>query len=153
MSFPNAFDKASTENYVKRIEQLNPNTQPAWGKMDVAKMLAHCSVAYDLAFDDKQRNKAGWFKKLMLRTFVKPAVVGPKPYKKNSRTAPVFLISDERDFEKEKAYLIENIRKTQANGASFFQGRESASFGVITTQEWSNMFSKHLEHHLEQFGV
>ena len=42
----------------------------------------------------------------MLKTFVKNAVVSEKPYKKNGRTAPEFLIKEEKNFETEKNRLI-----------------------------------------------
>ena len=32
-------------------------------------------------------------------------------------------------------------------------GRESLSFGPLTAVEWNGLFSKHLDHHLQQFGV
>jgi len=84
---------------------------------------------------------------------VKNAVVSEKPYPQNSRTAPQFLISDEREFNVEKQRLIDHIRKTQELGASHFEGKESNSFGALTAIEWNNSFYKHLEHHLTQFGV
>ncbi|MCJ8164098.1 hypothetical protein MKJ04_04535 [Pontibacter sp. E15-1] len=31
--------------------------------------------------------------------------------------------------------------------------QESHSFGRLSSQEWNNMFYKHLDHHLSQFGV
>jgi SRSO17 transposase len=48
-----------------------------------------------------------------------------------------------------KAYII----KTQELGATHFEGKESHSFGTLTSTEWNNMFYKHLDHHLGQFGV
>jgi hypothetical protein len=39
----------------------------------------------------------------MMKLFVKNIVVGEKPYAKNSRTAPEFIIANQRDFEKEKS--------------------------------------------------
>ena len=41
----------------------------------------------------------------------------------------------------------------EAEGAAAYEGKESASFGVLTAQEWSNQFYKHMDHHLTQFGV
>ena len=38
-------------------------------------------------------------------------------------------------------------------GANKFEGMESNSFGPLSIKEWNNMFTKHLNHHLEQFGV
>ena len=80
-------------------------------------------------------------------------VVGKKPYKKNSRTAPAFLIKEEKDFEAEKNRIINYIEKTQQLGATHFQNKESHSFGRLTETEWNIMMYKHLDHHLRQFGV
>ena len=92
------------------------------------------------------------FRKL-LKLFVKPIVVGEKPYKKNSRTAPEFIISDAKNFEIEKERLINYILKTANLGENYFDNRESHSFGKLTKKEWNTMFYKHLDHHLNQFGV
>lgn len=89
----------------------------------------------------------------MIKLFAKNIAVGPKPYKRNNRTAPVFIISDEREFEIEKNRLIDHLKKTQQLGAEHFNGKENHAFGNLSTQEWNTMFSKHLDHHLTQFGV
>ena len=89
----------------------------------------------------------------MLNALVKPIVVGEKPYKKNGRTAPQFLIVDEREFENEKTKLVDYLIKVQELGGSHFDGMESLSFGKLTEREWNNMFYKHIDHHLTQFGV
>ncbi|MGS0524621.1 hypothetical protein ACU8V7_04870 [Zobellia nedashkovskayae] len=79
--------------------------------------------------------------------------MGPKPYKRNIRTAPEFLITDERDFELEKQKLVAHLQKTQQLGAAHFQNKESHAFGPLTSQEWNVLFYKHLDHHLQQFNV
>lgn len=148
----NLFDAKDTQETIARIEKLRSTTAPKWGKMNASQMLAHCNVAYDMAYTD-QYPKAGGFKKFMLKLFVKGPVVGPKPYPKNGRTAPEFMITDERDFEAEKAKLVNYLEKTQKLGESHFHNKESNSFGELRSQEWNVMFSKHLDHHLTQFGV
>ena len=135
-----------------RLNKLSPETQPLWGKMNVAQMLAHVSVAYGIAFDEVPV-KMNPVMKFMLKTFLKKIVVGEKPYAKNTRTAPVFMITDERVFEEEKAKLTAYIEKTHSLGEQTFDGKENPSFGKLTAQEWSNLFSKHFDHHLQQFGV
>lgn len=135
-----------------RIESLSASTKPLWGKMTVGQMLAHCCVAYDMVHTDRYPKATG-LKRFMLKLFVKNAVVGPKPYPKNGRTAPEFIVNDERDFETEKVRLIDNIKKNQSLGTTYFDGKESTSFGPLTTQEWDVLFTKHLDHHLKQFGV
>lgn len=148
----NAFNKNHTTEFINRVEKLSSASKPNWGKMDVGKMLAHCNVTYEKIYDDIHP-KPNTFKKLLLKMFVKNAVVNEKPYKKNGQTAPEFIIKNSRDFETEKKRLIEYITKTEKLGESHFDGKESLSFGILTKQEWSNMLSKHLDHHLTQFGV
>ncbi|MDI9342523.1 MAG: DUF1569 domain-containing protein [Sediminibacterium sp.] len=148
----NVFDKNDAEGFISRINQLTPSSVPQWGKMSAAQMLAHCNVTYELVYD-KKHPAPGGFKKFMLKLFVKNIVVSEKPYKKGSPTAPEFLISDAREFEKERDRLVNYIRKTQELGAAHFDGKESHSFGILTKAEWNNMFAKHLDHHLTQFSV
>ncbi len=152
MTFPSIFTVAVAEKFIQRINTLTPSTQPQWGKMNVAQMLAHCCVSYEMAFENKHK-KPGLFLRLMLKAFVKPIVCTDKPYKKNSQTAPAFLITDERIFETEKNRLIAYVNKTAEVGESFFKDKESLSFGKLSIDEWNTMFYKHLDYHLSQFGA
>lgn len=149
----NVFDKAVTDEIISRINLLSIESKPKWGKMDVARMLAHCNVTYTTTFTPEEFKKPNFLMKFMLKSFVKKTVVGEKMYKPNGPTSPIFIIANERDFEKEKALLIANIQKVQNLGATYFEGKENYSFGILTSKEWNNMFYKHLEHHLTQFGV
>ncbi|MES2589061.1 MAG: DUF1569 domain-containing protein [Bacteroidota bacterium] len=152
MALPNIFAEDVTTEICNRIEKLTPETQALWGKMNVAQMLAHCSVTYEYIFTDKYPKPKG-FKKFILKLLVKGIVVNEKAYKKANPTAPDFIIVGERIFEDEKTRLIDYIKRTQALGENHFEGKESHSFGVLKKQEWNNMFYKHLNHHLSQFGV
>ncbi|MGY5352645.1 DUF1569 domain-containing protein [Wenyingzhuangia sp. IMCC45533] len=147
-----AFNISDTTEIINRIDQLTPNSQPIWGKMNATQMLAHCNVTYEFCYEDKHAKPKG-IKKWLLKTLVKKAVVSDKPYKKNGQTAPEFIIGDSRNFEDEKQRLISYINKTQELGEAYFDGKESHSFGVLTKTEWNNMFVKHLDHHLTQFNV
>lgn len=146
------FNQTDTSELLRRIDNLQNISKPLWGKMEVAQMLAHCNVTYELVYDNKHP-KAKGLKKWILKTFVKNIVVSEKPYKKNSRTAPEFLVITTKNFEIEKERLKDSIKKTRDLGEKYFDNKESHSFGRLTTTEWNNMFYKHLDHHLTQFGV
>ena len=148
----NIFQKETTEGLISRIENLSPQSQRLWGKMNVSQMLAHCNVTYELVYDNKHP-RPNALKRFFIKAFVKNVVVSEKPYKKSIPTAPIFLVGDDKDFEVEKSRLIDYLRRTQELGENYFNGRESLSFGRLNKQEWSNMFYKHLDHHLNQFGV
>ncbi|WP_316736438.1 DUF1569 domain-containing protein [Pedobacter aquatilis] len=148
----NIFQSTVTDEIIGRINNLKPETPQLWGKMNVAQMLAHCNVSYELVYDNIHP-KPNAFMKFIMKALVKNLVVNEKPYKKSSQTAPAFIIVDEREFEKEKVRLIEYINKTKGLGEAHFDGKESHSFGKLNKIEWNNMFYKHLDHHLNQFGV
>ena len=148
----NSFDPADTQEVLARLDQLTPETPRQWGKMNPAQMLAHLNVAYEMAYENKHP-KPNAFVKFFLKLLVKETVCGSKAYQKGSRTAPAFLITTERDFNVEKKRLSDYIKKTQELGAKYFDGRESNSFGPLTTAEWNVMFYKHLDHHFRQFGI
>lgn len=147
------FNAQQAQNYIDRIQKLTPETAPQWGKMSVNEMLAHCNVTYEMVYEPQKHKPVGGIAKFILKAFVKPKVVGEKAYPKSSPTAPQFIIKNERNFEVEKKRLIGFIQKTQQLGREAFDGKESFSFGKLKAQEWNNMFAKHLNHHLEQFGV
>jgi len=148
----NVFSAVDTTEIINRISRLTPASKPLWGKMAVGQMLAHCNVTYELVYEN-MHPKPNIFLKFILKSFVKNIVVNEKPYKHDSQTAPYFVIKDDKDFDKEKTRLISYINKTQQLGELNFDGKESHSFGRLTKTEWNNMFYKHLDHHLSQFGV
>jgi len=54
-----------------------------------------------------------------------------------------------------KDYCINHkvLHKKSSLGALYFEGRESLSFGKLTSKEWNNLFYKHIDHHFTQFGI
>lgn len=147
----NMFDTADVAEVIERINNLSGTSERKWGTMNVGQMLAHCNVTYEMVYDDLH-SKPNAFLRFILKSFVKPKVVGDKPYKQNSPTAPQFKVTADKDFDLEKERLIHYIERTLKMGREAFEGKESLSFGRLTAQEWNNMFYKHLDHHLKQFG-
>lgn len=148
----NVFDPEISAEIIQRIEQLSPTTQAKWGKMNVEQMLAHCNVTYEMIYENIHP-KPNFLIRFVLKMFIKKMVVNEVPYPKNGQTAPAFIIKDIRKFELEKQRLINYIQQTQQLGVHHFDGKESHSFGILNKNEWNNMFYKHLDHHLTQFGV
>jgi len=146
------FNQADVAKLTERINKLTPASQPLWGKMSVGQMLAHCNVSYEMAYTDKHP-KPNALMKLVLKLLVKNKVVSETPYKHNNPTAPAFLMKEDKNFGEEKTRLIDHINQTLQLGEKHFDGRESHSFGTLSATEWNNMFWKHLDHHLSQFGV
>ncbi len=135
---------------IQRIEALREDARPQWGKMTCPQMLAHCQKPLQVAAGELQLKRrligrllGGWAK----RKFV----VGDAPFNPNSPTDPEFRIRDERDFEREKALLIELVKRYGEQGV--VTSDPHPFFGTMSAAEWDRLLSKHLDHHLRQFGV
>ena len=152
MALPDIFSKPVADEVIDRVNRLTPQTPAQWGKMNVAQMLAHCNVTYELVYDNIHPAPNA-FMRFILKKLIKDKVVSEIPYKPNNPTAPQFKIAGEKKFEIEKERLISYIQKAQQEGRTIFDGKRSHSFGKLTANEWNNMFYKHLDHHLRQFGV
>ena len=133
------FNQQTTSELIERINKLNPESQKEF--------------YLTLTNEENTQKKTNLFIKILLKIFVKNYVVNEIPYKKNIKTAPEYIISVSRNFDIEKNKLIGYLNKCQELGANYFEGKESHSFGKLTSQEWNNLFYKHLDHHLTQFGV
>jgi hypothetical protein len=145
------FDEQESSNIISRINQLSPQSKANWGKMNVAQMLAHCQAPLQVAMGETtlKRNLFG----LLFGKMAKKTVVGDKPYKKGLPTAPSFVIKDERNFDAEKEKLIQLVAKFSSGGQACLIKDPHPFFGSMTAHEWDKSQWKHLDHHLQQFGV
>ncbi|MGM0904881.1 MAG: DUF1569 domain-containing protein [Bacillota bacterium] len=147
----NIFNPLHSEEIINRINKLNPNAKPQWGKMDVAQMLAHCSSFQDIAMENSFPAR-DWLGRL-IGSFVKPIFYNDKPLAQNMSTIPTILIVDEKEFETEKKELKQKIITFQNNGPEKYKIHPHPFFGKLTSEQWGKGIYKHLDHHLRQFGV
>ncbi len=152
MSLPSVFNQEVANSLIERINKVTPQSQPLWGKMNASQMLAHCNVTYEYAFDERT-DKPNFLVKWLLKKFVKQKVVGEQPYEQNMQTSPAFIIPDNKNFDTEKTRLINYIQKVVEKGVTYFDGKPSNSFDKLSKEEWNNLMYKHIDHHLQQFGV
>ncbi len=147
----NLYEKESYDEIVARFEKLTPETQRLWGKMSVSQMMAHCSVGIRMALGDikPKRSLIG----LLIGRFYKGMVTGAIKMPKNSPTAPIFLMTEEKDFLKEKKTLVALLNRMHKGGEAGATTHPNPFFGKLTPSEWGQGQYHHLDHHLRQFGV
>ena len=133
---------------LQRIERLTADTQPQWGSMSAAQMMAHCAEVQEVA-NGKGLVGTPIFVKLFAK-MVRNMETNDKPYPRNSRTHPQSVPHQEQDFEVEKLRLLAALHSFVDAGP--IEGRHPL-FGRMSAHErgWSGY--KHLDHHLTQFGV
>ncbi len=136
------------EIFLARIEELSSQTEPQWGRMSAAQMLAHCAEVLEVANGKPLENTPFLVK--LFKGLIRSMVVSEKPYPQSTKTHPQYKQAAERDFEAEKRRLLGALRQ--------FKGDEGLAvehplFGAMSVEEKGWSMYKHLDHHLSQFGV
>ncbi len=144
------FHTADRDEIVRRLGTLQPNSPRQWGKMNSAQMLAHCAGALEVACGDRPKTQA--FLGRLLTPFIKSAVLGERPLRRNAPTDPDFVFVDERDFAVEHRKLTALIDRFCERGPDGAASQVHSFFGRLTGDEWGRLTYKHLDHHLRQFS-
>ena len=148
----NLFEPATVEEVKNRMGQLRPESARLWGKMNAAQMVAHCTAGLELAMGDRRPPRMLMGR--ILGPFIKPvAFRESEQIRRNSPTVPGLVIDDERDLGRDCERLSRRIDRFAAAGPSGCTTHPHSFFGRLTPAEWSALMYKHLDHHLQQFGV
>ncbi|MEO8591684.1 MAG: DUF1569 domain-containing protein [Candidatus Solibacter sp.] len=145
------FEQATRDEVIARIGKLAPVSPRAWGKMDAAQMMAHCSITMDIA--SGRLNLPRVLLGRILAPFVKSVYTNEKPFRKNGPTGKELVVADQREFAREQEELVRKVRQFSEGGEARCTRHPHPFFGALTPQEWSRGMYKHLDHHLRQFGV
>jgi hypothetical protein len=143
------FNKSDNDLIIARINNLTPESQALWGKMSVDQMLKHTEAAVAVAFAEKEL-KVNFIMKLLGKILKKK--VFNSDFKRNSPTAAEFIFTSTYDFEIAKASLIEKFSRFAA-GEQSITLKVHPFWGKMTSEDWSTLMWKHMDHHLRQFGV
>ncbi|MFA9211385.1 MAG: DUF1569 domain-containing protein [Moraxellaceae bacterium] len=146
------FDKQTVEKCIKRIESLSLTSKSKWGKMNAAEMLDHCSKTMEIARN--QRHIKRIFLSYILGQFIKKKFFDQSDTPKNSPTHSSFISHVETEtIDKYKLVLIGHLNAFCEGGENACTNQAHAFFGKLSKQQWGMGMYKHLDHHLQQFGV
>lgn len=149
MELKNLFEADVKQGILKRIDNLSPQSQAKWGKMNVAQMLAHLQMPMGVAVGTHKLKRT--FLGRIVGPLAKKVLYSEKPFKRGLPTDPSFImVKHEKDFEKEKQALISMINNF--NEETMID-EPHPFFGRLTKEQWSKGTYKHIDHHLQQFGV
>lgn len=146
------YNKNDIQEFVARINRITPATEPQWGKMNAAQAMAHCSAPLRMAHGEIKGKRgliAFLFGKSAKKKYTKPSI----EFAKNLPTDPNFIFPSTVEFETEKQKLIAKLNEFVSKGKAGITAQPHSFFGVMTPEEWDIIQSKHLDHHLKQFGV
>ncbi|MBM78410.1 MAG: hypothetical protein CL846_08000 [Crocinitomicaceae bacterium] len=142
----------SINEITEKINSLNKNSIPRWGKMSSPQMLKHCSKFIDLYLG--KISVPFWYKyfgitigKLFLRYISKKS---PLETPRNIRTDKSLKITDENlDFDSEKKVLIYKLIKLHDINGQI----NHPIYGSMKSEKILFLIKHHTIHHLNQFNL
>jgi hypothetical protein len=143
------YNSNDNQELVNRINQISSESKPLWGKMSVDQMCEHCLLNSNVAFG-KQELKINFLMKLVGK-MMKNKVFNSE-FKKNSPTAPEFIVKKSFDLDNSKSELIKNIQLLQ-DGQKTITVMNHPFWGKMSHEDWDKLMYNHMDHHLKQFGV
>ena len=144
------FDPEAVSEIMHRLDALTPDAKREWGKMTVGQMLAHCSVTFEMAMG--RNNPPQVLIGRLIGRFFKSQYSSDRPFGNGTPTDASLVMTGEKDFNKERAHLKDEIKEFAAGGAAGVTKHPHPFFGILTPGEWAIGMYKHLDHHLRQFG-
>jgi oxepin-CoA hydrolase/3-oxo-5,6-dehydrosuberyl-CoA semialdehyde dehydrogenase len=147
------FIEPNLEVILRLLDQLEENTNPEWGTMTPVMMVEHLTTMLKMASGKFQPAKAADFNKTERPSdFLTSAI----PLQKNLKASfvPEFIevknenLSDAIDEFTEEWLAYEEHYQNDSSALE-----EHPYLGLLNYQQWQQLHSKHISHHLLQFGL
>src|SRR4051812_23114725 len=143
------FDKTTRDELINRINNLNVNDKPQWGKMNVYQMIKHCILFEEMMLGKKEYKRA-FIGRLFGSFALKNLLKDDEPLKKNEPTSSEFKIKEREG----------NIEIARNKWIALLEEYEKFSnplfvhwfFGSMTKEQVGYFVYKHIDHHLRQFN-
>jgi hypothetical protein len=140
--------------FLLRLNNLEPNSQRLWGSMSVNQMLTHCADQIRICIgDSKIRPRGSKLTQFVLRWI---GLNVPMRMPKNMKTIAELdpnkqYMTKPVEFQNDHKLLIDLYQKLLNSPEN--QHFEHPVFGVLSKNEAIKLTNIHLDHHLRQFGV
>jgi hypothetical protein len=145
------FDKNVRFEVITRINSLNKNSEPLWGKMTVTQMVKHCAICEEYYYGNikVERSSLGIIVgENAIMGILKDEETG---IERNAPTSAQFIVTETNlELETEKTNwkrLIERYETLKSENFTHW------FFGEMKKEELGHFIYKHCDHHLRQFGA
>ncbi|MBC7382326.1 MAG: DUF1569 domain-containing protein [Bacteroidia bacterium] len=145
------YNPQSLKEVLQRIDKIQKDQKPAWGKMNASQMMEHCARIFDYGTgkDKPKRMFLGY----ILGPFVKSQYYNDKPWNHGTPTSKQYTVTEMPEFERTRNRLTSLITEFSTGGHSKCTSHPSPFFGHLSPEQHGLGMYKHLDHHLMQFEV
>jgi hypothetical protein len=143
------FDKTTRDVLIARINALDENSKPLWGKMNVYQMAKHCTH-WEEMISGEIRCKQSFIGLIFGKMALKKLTKDEKPLTHNTPTSPELRVAEHYgDIGLQKAKWIALIEKNAHSSSPYFM---HPFFGRMNREQVGYLAYKHIDHHLRQFN-
>ena len=144
------FDEITTAELIKRINTLDENTKPQWGKMNTYQMIKHCRLWEEMIIGELHCKRV-FIGRIIGKMVLKASLKDDNPMGRGAPSAPEVIVKETSgDMPAEKAKWIGFIRQHK-NFSN--PGFVHPFFGKMTKEQIGQFAYKHIDHHLRQFNA
>lgn len=137
-------------HFIRRLNNLQEDSLALWGSMNAAQMMLHLSLAIGCGLKKDALPDVSTF---ISRTFMKYGILYILPrFPKNAKTAKSLRVKEPQDFQDAKEKLFQILQQAY-NTTSDSQWHPHPLLGIMSRKQWGILITKHLDHHLRQFGA
>jgi len=136
------------DTLLARFRKLTPEHRPLWGRLSVREMVCHLADQLAVALGDIQSEPR---RNVLMQTVAKWFVLYvPFPTPKGRiKTVPEMLTTQPSIWGEDTA-RFESLLSRLANAEHVFP---HSIFGGLSHKQWGILAAKHIDHHLQQFGL
>lgn len=147
---PSLLDAATRDVFLARIRALGPDAKPRFGTLTAGRMVCHALDGLKIAFGELRPEPVRSPLKNPLGRWL--VIWAPIPWPKGRVKAPPgFFSTAPGAFETDRETLVRYVKRFESPGDVTWGA--SPLLGPLDAREWAALNSRHLDHHLSQFGV
>ena len=135
---------------LERLDRLSASSQPQWGRMNVAQMLAHVTLVLEEAMSDQKATQT-WMGRVFGPGAKRKILAQGVP--RNIPTDTHLKVTEPREFDLERERFRARLERFCRGGEAAITRQPHTFFGRMTAVEWSRLQYLHVDHHFRQFGA
>ncbi len=143
------YDSTNYNGLLKRLNNINPNSERIWGEMSASQMLHHLNLAIGsglgyYTLPDVSTFMSRGFNQFLILNVLKRFPIG-------AQTAKPLKVIESFDFEMEKKQLKEILTKAY-NSKTDDDWSKHTYFGKMKRKDYGKLIMIHCNHHFQQFS-
>jgi hypothetical protein len=143
------WDDSSRRDIHERISRLAWDAHGRWGSFTAPKMVCHLADSLKMALGDLPVQP----RRMPIRyPPLKQFIIYIAPFPKSAPTAPELLARQPAEWAADVADLNALVDTVAARGPGGGLVDHPA-FGRLSTRAWGVLIYRHMDHHLQQFGI